>query len=154
MSEKNNIVYERTVQLHEELKNYVEAVQKKIDSTDLKELKEKMGTMKPEELKDRAFDILATKQLHNMDISTLQTKFVHFYEAHVLIDQENKFPEQVNLIYNDIKRSQVKPFYTLDKDGNLTDVEKGVTDKIRENFRTYNMDLITQELEKELKNIE
>lgn len=152
MSE-NSIIYDRTVQLYKEMENYIKAVEKKTQGHDLSKLKKEMGTMEPDKLKDRAFDILATKQLHNMDIGTIQSKFIHFYEAHILLSPDIKFEPEITATYGEIKRNQVKPFYTLDKDDELTEVEKGVSDKIRENFKTYNMEMITQELEKELKNI-
>ncbi|MAX51574.1 MAG: hypothetical protein CMH22_06300 [Methylophaga sp.] len=129
----SNNLHERVIQLHREIKEYIDLFLKQS-----KELKEKTAE-KAKEYKDQekakelAFEIFMKGQVHQRDIAILKSKFVDFFDAFTLLESDLDFDEELKQTYNAIKTEEQKRVYLVTK-GQFEEIEKGVENKIRDSY--------------------
>ncbi len=149
---------ERTETLYFELKDYVEAFEKKNKEIKKSAFKGKVDNIElfdEKEIMDTAYDVFQSKTLHHLDVMLLELNFINTYKNTLILDPETSFEDEIKNAFNAIVKKH-QYFYVLEKEGTFKALDENKIETAKTNFRQQieqvgGLDFITEQLEKELK---
>lgn len=154
------ILKDRVETLYYELKDYVEAFEKKTKvsrETAFDGKPDNMELFDEDVILETAYNIFSNQNLHHSDIHGMEIRFTVTYENLKLLNPETKLDKDIDATYKLLTKKHLSNFYILDKEKEFAENSPERIEATKQTFKEAimqndNMDWITAQLEKELNN--